>query len=140
MKEKKPFIFGLIVGITLIVIGLMVNTNYYSILILAMGFGFGFSSIVQLIRISYYQSPTHQSKYENKKKESYINSVDERKQFLRAKSGQITYQFMAFSLLILDVVLALLRVEAWVIGMIFILFILQWVINSIVYHYLERRQ
>lgn len=71
MKEKKPFIFGLIVGITLIVIGLMVNTNYYSILILAMGFGFGFSSIVQLICISYYQLPTHQSKYENKKRSLY---------------------------------------------------------------------
>ena len=35
------------------------------------------------------------------KKEAYINSVDERK-------------FMALSLLILDVVLALIRMEAWV--------------------------
>jgi len=60
------------------------------------------------------------------KKEAYINSVNERK-------------LMALSLLILDFVLALLRVKAWVIGMIFILFILQWVMNSIVYHYLERR-
>jgi hypothetical protein len=40
MKEKKPFIFVPIDGITLIVIGLMVNTYYFSILILAMGFDF----------------------------------------------------------------------------------------------------
>jgi hypothetical protein len=53
-ERKETIFFRLIVGIALIVIGLMVNTNYYSILILAMGFDFGFSSIVQLIRISYY--------------------------------------------------------------------------------------
>lgn len=70
-ERKETIFFVLIVGIALIVIGLMVNTNYYSILILAMGFGFGSSSIVQLIRIFYYQLPTHQSKYENKKRSLY---------------------------------------------------------------------
>lgn len=53
-ERKETIFFVLIVGIALIVIGLMVNTNYYSILILAMGFGFGSGSIVQLIRIYYY--------------------------------------------------------------------------------------
>ena len=77
--------------------------------------------------------------YEAKKQEAHINSVDERKQYLRMKAGHITYQIMTLLLLILSLILALIRVDVWVIAMIFLLFVVQWVIGIIVYRILEKK-
>ena len=42
-------------------------------------------------------------------------------------------------LLLLDFVLALLRAEAWVTGMVFVLFVLLWVSDVAAFRYLEKR-
>lgn len=55
------------------------------------------------------------------------------------KAGYATYKIMTFSLLLIAFVLALFRVEAWVIGMIFSLFIFQWIVGMIAYQILEKR-
>ena len=70
---------------------------------------------------------------------SHINSVDERKQYLRMKAGHVTYQIMTIFQILLAFVLALFRVEVWVIGMIFLLFIFQWAVGTMVYRILENR-
>ncbi len=139
MKEKKPFIIEILVGIVLVCVGFFVKAGYYSALISSMGVGIMVASIVQLIRIAYWQNPKRYAEYETKKKEAHINCVDERKQYLRMKAGHITYQMMTFSLLILSLVLALVRVEVWVITMIFLLFVLQWLVGIIVFRMLEKR-
>lgn len=58
---------------------------------------------------------------------------------LRMKAGHITYQIMTLLLLILSLILALIRVDVWVIAMIFLLFVVQWVIGIIVYRILEKK-
>lgn len=139
MKDKKPFIIQFVIGVILIGSGLITQFDYYSTMLFAMGCGLTLSSIIQTVRIAYWQNPKRQTEYEEKKQEAHINSIDERKQYLRMKAGHVTYQIMTFSLLLIAFVLALFRVEAWVIGMIFSLFIFQWVVGTMVYQILEKR-
>ena len=139
MKEKKPFVIEILVGIGLVCVSFFVKADYYSTMIFSMGVGIMAASIVQIIRITYWQNPKRYAEYEAKKKEAHINSVDERKQYLRMKAGHVTYQIMTFSLLILSLILALVRVEVWIMAMIFLLFVLQWLVGVIVFRILEKR-
>ena len=139
MKEKKPFIIEILVGIGLVCVSFFVKADYYSTMIFSMGVGIMAASIVQIIRITYWQNPKRYAEYEAKKKEAHINSVDERKQYLRMKAGHVTYQIMTFSLLILSLILVLIKVEVWIIAMIFLLFVLQWLLGNIVFRILEKR-
>ena len=139
MKEKKPFIIEILVGIILICAGFVIKVDYYSTMVFSMGVGIMFASIIQLLRITYWQNPRRYTEYEAKKREAYINSVDERKQYLRMKAGHVTYQIMTFSLVILSLMLALIRVEVWVIAMVFLLFVFQWLVGVIAFRILEKR-
>lgn len=139
MKEKKPFVIEILVGIGLVCVSFFVKADYYSTMIFSMGVGIMAASIVQIFRITYWQNPKRYAEYEVKKREAHINSVDERKQYLRMKAGHVTYQIMTFSLLILSLILALVRVEVWIIAMIFLLFVLQWLVGVIVFRILEKR-
>lgn len=139
MKEKKPFVIEILVGIGLVCVSFFVKADYYSTMIFSMGVGIMAASIVQIFRITYWQNPKRYAEYEAKKKEAHINSVDERKQYLRMKAGHVTYQIMTFSLLILSLILVLIRVEVWITAMIFLLFVLQWLVGVIVFRILEKR-
>ena len=139
MKEKKPFVIEILVGIGLVCVSFFVKADYYSTMIFSMGVGIMAASIVQIIRITYWQNPKRYAEYEVKKREAHINSVDERKQYLRMKAGHVTYQIMTFSLLILSLILVLIRVEVWIIAMIFLLFVFQWLVGVIVIRILEKR-
>ncbi len=139
MKEKKLFVIEILAGIGLVCVSFFVKADYYSTMIFSMGVGIMAASIVQIFRITYWQNPKRYAEYEAKKKEAHINSVDERKQYLRMKAGHVTYQIMTFSLLILSLILVLIRVEVWIIAMIFLLFVLQWLLGNIVFRILEKR-
>ena len=58
---------------------------------------------------------------------------------MRMKSGHIAYQIMALLLLVLSFVLALAKVDWWIIGMTFLLFILHWVVGLIALRVLEKK-
>lgn len=139
MKNKKPFMIEILLSAILLGVSFLVKNSYYSTMIFSMGIGIMVASAVQLIRIIYWENPKRNKEYEAKKQEAHINCVDERKQYLRMKSGHITYQIMTFSLLILSLILALIRVDAWVISMIFLLFILQWLVGFVVFRMLEKK-
>lgn len=55
------------------------------------------------------------------------------------KAGHITYQIMTFLLLLLAFMLSLFRAEAWIIVMIFLLFVFQWLVGFIAYRILEKK-
>ena len=139
MKNKKLFIFEILISAILIGVSFLVKSNYYLTMFFSMCIGIMVASAVQLIRIIYWENPKRNKEYEEKKQEAHINSVDERKQYLRMKAGHVTYQIMTFSLLILSLILAFIRVEAWVTAMIFLLFIFQWAIGIIVFRVLEKK-
>ena len=139
MKNKQPFIIEIIIGAMLLGVSILIKSTYYSTMLWAMGLGLMVASAVQLVRIIYWENPKRNKEYEEKKREIHINCVDERKQYLRMKAGHITYQIMTFLLLILSLILALIRVDAWVIAMIFLLFVFQWLVGLIVFRLLEKK-
>ena len=139
MKKKLPYIIEIILGIVLICFGyFIIDTDYYSTLFLAIGVGLASASCVQLLKICYYEMPNNKEKLESIDRENHINSVDERKIFLRMKAGSLVYQLMTFVYLFVAFVLALLHVEAWVIGIVFGLFLLQTFLGIILYRHFER--
>ena len=139
MKDKKPFVVELILGLVLAGASFFVQSEYYSTLVFAMGFGLSTASATQLIRMAYWQNPKRQEAYQAKQREEHILAVDERMQFLRMKAGQITYQLMAVGLFLLAFVLALFHADAWLIAAVFLLCLFQFGLGQIVYRFLKNR-
>lgn len=139
MKKKLPLIIEIILGIILICVSYFImDTDYYSAFFFALGFSLVFASCIQLFKIFYYEMPQNKEKLENINKENRINSMDERKIFLRMKAGSLVYQLMTFVYLFVAFVLALLHIEAWIIGIIFGLFLLQTFLGIILYKHFEK--
>ena len=103
-----------------------------------MGFSLVLASGVRLLKICYYEMPKNKEKLENINRENYINNVDERKVFLRMKAGSFVYQLMTFVYVFVAFVLALLHIEAWIIGIIFGLFLLQTFLGVVLYKHFEK--
>lgn len=139
MKENRALVMDLVIGILLIGVGMAMQDEYYSLMAFSGGVGLAFGSMMHLFRSFYWNRPANRTEYERKKQEAYINRVDERKQLLRMKAGHVSAQIMLIVLLLLDLVLALLRVEVWVIGMVAALFLALYVMYYASYYILEKR-
>ena len=139
MKEKLPFIIYIVIGAALMAASLPQIDSYYGNLVFWMGFGTVCAESVHLLRHCWWQSPARKDAYQAKQQEAHINAVDERKQMLRMRAGWLTNQLMSFTLLGLEFVLALLQAPAWVIAMLFVLWVGQYIIGTIIYHRLEKR-
>lgn len=139
MKKIKSFLICILAGVVFIAAGFLVKEDYNVTLLCSIGFGLIFSSAAGLVRIFYWSRPSRQAEYNARKEEWHINMIDERKQYIRAKSGQIAYQIMTFVLLGLSFILAVFRAEPWIIAMIFGLFIFQYIIGIVVFKRLEKQ-
>lgn len=140
IKIKKWILLAeAVAGVVIAVIGWNVDIDYYSSMIFACGFGFASAAVSQIIRIIYWTSPKRKQEFEKRKQEAHINAVDERRQHIREKTGYVTNQITAVSLFILLVILAWLHVEAWIIVMILLIFVLQNIVWAIVFRRLEKR-
>ena len=138
MKSKRSFLIDILLGIVLLTSSFFLKDEYYSSMLLAGGIGLGAASLVNMLRISYWERPKNREKYELRKQEAHINSVDERKQYLRMKSGHISYQLMCLILFVLAFALALFKAPAWVIAMVFLLSVSQYLLGIAVFHWLEK--
>ena len=139
MKEKLPFIIYIGIGIALMAVSLPHGDGYYGNMVFWLGFGMVCAESVQLIKYCWWRAPARKDAYEAKQQEAHINAVDERKQMLRMRAGWLSNQIMFFVLLALDLVLALLKAPAWVILILFVLWISQYIIGVVIYHHLEKR-
>ena len=139
MENMKPLIVEFMIGIILLGISFFVKNDYYSTMIFSMGIGLTAGAAAHMIRIIFWKNPKRQDAYEAKKQETHINRIDERKEYLRMKAGHITYQIMTFLLLLLAFMMSLFRAEAWIIVMIFLLFVFQWLVGFIAYRILEKK-
>lgn len=139
MKEKLPFIIYIGIGIALMAASLPHGDGYYGNMVFWLGFGMVCAESVQLIKYCWWRAPARKDAYEAKQQEAHINAVDERKQMLRMRAGWLSNQIMFFVLLVLDLVLALLKAPAWVILILFVLWIGQYIIGVVIYHHLEKR-
>ena len=138
-RTKITLMIDAVVGVALAVIGWNTDIDYYSSLIFASGVGLASGAVSQIIRIIYWTSPKHKKEYEARKQEAHINAVDERKRHIREKAGYIVYQITAIALMVLMVILALLHVKAWIVEMVFAIFLFQLVVWTVVFHRLEKR-
>lgn len=139
MKSKWPYLTDILLGIALFATSFFIKDEYYSAILLAGGIGMAATALVHILRISYWESPKRRGKYELRKQEAHINFVDERKQYLRMKSGHISYQLMCLVLFVLAFALALFKAPAWVIAMVFLLSVGQYLLGIAVFHWLEKR-
>lgn len=139
MKKIKSFLICILAGLVFIAAGFLVKEDYNATLLCSIGFGLIFSSAAGLGRIFYWSRPSRQAEYNARKEEWHINMIDERKQYIRAKSGQIAYQIMAFVLLGISFILSVFQAKTWIIAMLFGLFIFQYIIGIVVFRYLEKR-
>ena len=138
MKKIKSFLICILLGVIFISAGFFVKEDYNPTLLCSIGFGLIFSCAAGLGRIFYWSRPSRQAEYNARKEEAQINMLDERKQYIRAKSGQIAYQIMTFVLLGISFILAVFQAKAWIIAMLFGLFIFQYIIGIVVFRYLEK--
>ena len=139
MKETMPFVLDILLGAVLLIAGLFMQVDYYNSMVFSAGVGLVMAGGVHLARLIYWQRPERQEEYKARQKQAHIDAVDERKQFLRMKSGQMAYQIMLVVLFLLAFVLALLRVEAWIILMVFLLTVFQWGLGVVLFRMLEKR-
>lgn len=140
MKRKLPFFIEIVIGTIFVCTGFfIIETEYYSSLFSAIGFGLLFASCIQLFKMYYYEMPANKEKFEKMQKERYINSIDERKAFLRMRAGSLVYQIMTFILLLTGFALSLLHTEIWIIIMIFCLFLFQTILGLLIYKHLEKK-
>ena len=139
VKKMRVLIIEAVIVAVIAVIGWNINIDYYMSLVFAFGFGLSFSSIVQIIRLIYWNSPKHEQEYEARKQEAHINAVDERRQHIRERTGYVTYVIMAITLPALSFILALFHVEAWIIGMVLLIFLFQCVVWTIVFRRIEKQ-
>lgn len=139
MKKIKQVVICTLAGSAFILAGFIVKEDYNSTLLCSIGFGLIFFSIVVIGKSFYWNRPSRQEEYNARKEEAQINLIDERKQYIRARSGQIAYQIMTFVLLGLSFILGVFRAEPWIIAMVFGLFIFQYIIGVAVFKRLEKR-
>lgn len=139
MKQNKALVIEFVIGILLAGAGLAMQIDYYSTMVFAMGCGLAGGAGHNMVRILYWTRPERRADYEERKREERIDRLDERKQYMRMKAGQVSMQIMLCVLLLLDLVLALFRVQTWVIGMIALLFLLLCTSYNAVYRLLEKR-
>lgn len=136
--KRWPLYLDLGLGVLCLCVGYACDAGYYATFFASMGLGMMLASAVQVVRMRYYEMPRNREKWEHLAKQRYIDSVDERKAFLRMKSGALVYQMMTFVFLLLAFVLALFRVQAWVVALVFGLFVLQSVLGMALYKHFER--
>lgn len=138
MKENRTFTILFSAGIILMISGIILHTDYYSTLLLSIGFSLVFISVADRIRRLYYQLPRNQEKALAKKQESHLDAVDERRIFLREKAGALTNQLLTLILLVLAFILALFHASPWIICLVFGLFLIQQGVYFFIHHSLEK--
>lgn len=138
MKKNKTFIILFPAGVIFMISGIILQTDYYSILLFSVGLGLVFVSVTDQIRRLYYQMPRNQEKALARKQESHLEAVDERKIFLREKAGALTNQLLTLILLVVTFILALFHTAFWIICLVFGLFLIQQGLYFFIHHSLEK--
>lgn len=141
MKKSDKIILGIyiVIGIAMIIIGAVMNVDYYSSIIFAMGVGMTTSSCIQFLRYYHNTRPENVDAYQKKLKEQQIELRDERKVQLRNRSGYLTWAITMIGCFAAAFIAALFRAEAWVVGLLTGLAIAEFVAATIIYQYLCKK-
>ena len=141
MKKSDKIILGIyiVIGIAMIIIGAVMNVDYYSSMIFAMGVGIATSSCIQFLRYYHNTRPGNVDAYQKKLKEQEIELRDERKVQLRNRAGYLTWAITMIGCFAAAFIAALFRAEAWVVGLLSGLSIVEFVAATIIYKFLCKK-
>lgn len=113
--------------------GITANIDYYSSMMFAMGFACLANSIVQLLRQYRDSRPENAEAVRERQKQQAINLKDERNIQLRHQAGYTTFQITTIGCFIGASIAALVRVNAWIVIILFGLAVTQYIIAGIIY-------
>lgn len=141
MKKIDKIILGIynVIGIAMIIIGAVMNVDYYSSMIFAMGVGMTTNSCMQFFRYYHNTRPENVDAYQKKLKEQQIELRDERKVQLRNRAGYLTWAITMIGCFVAAFIAALFRTEAWIIGLLTGLAIAEYIAAMIIYKFLCKR-
>ena len=141
MKKIDKIILGIyiVIGVAMIIIGAVMNVDYYSSMILAMGVGMTTSSCIQFFRYYHNTRPENVYAYQRKLKEQQIELRDERKVQLRNRAGYLTWAITMTGCFVAAFIAALLRVELWIICLLIGFAIVEYVAATIIYKFLCKK-
>lgn len=141
MKKSKIVFLAIysIIGIALIIMGVTANIDYYSSLMIGMGTGCFVSSIVQFLREYRDTRPENAEAVRERKRKQTINLKDERKIQLRHQAGYMTFQITAIGCFVGAFVAAIFRLDAWIVGVLFVLAVVQYITANVIYKYLSTK-
>ena len=121
-------------------LGILVGAYFYpSPAVVGAGFGVLAPGVVRLARYYYYRTPAHLPEYEAQQRAFSINMKDERKVFLRARAGQIAYQILFLTLLLLGAVGSLFKVNPWFCLTFLLLALFAYLCGAIAFYFLSRK-
>ena len=129
-KLRKDSIILIAIGL-----GILVGAYFYpSPAVVGAGFGVLAPGVVRLAR-----TPAHLPEYEAQQRAFSINMKDERKVFLRARAGQIAYQILFLTLLLLGAVGSLFKVNPWFCLTFLLLALFAYLCGAIAFYFLSRK-
>lgn len=141
MKKSDKIILGIdiVIGFAMIIIGIVMNVDYYSSMIFGMGVGLAMNSCVQFLRHYHNTRPENVDAYQKRLKEQQIELRDERKVQLRNRAGYLTWAITMIGCFAAAFIAALFRAEAWVVGLLSGLSIVEFVAATIIYKFLCKK-
>ena len=141
MKKSDRIFLGIyiMIGVAMIIIAAVMNVDYYSSMILAMGVGMATSSCIQFFRYYHNTRPENVDAYQKRLKEQQIELRDERKVQLRNRAGYLTWAITMTGCFVAAFIAALLRAELWIISLLIGFAIVEYVAATIIYKFLCKK-
>lgn len=135
MKKSDKIILGIyiVMGIAMIIIGVVMNVDYYSSIIFGMGVGLSTNSCVQVLRYYHNTRPENMEAYQKKLKEQQIELMDERKVQLRNRAGYLAWAITMLGCFAAAFVAAMFRAETRVICLLSGLAIVEFIAATVIY-------
>lgn len=135
MKKSDKIILGIyiVMGIAMIIIGVVMNVDYYSSIIFGMGVGLSTNSCVQVLRYYHNTRPENMEAYQKKLKEQQIELMDERKVQLRNRAGYLAWAITMLGCFAVAFVAAMFRAETRVICLLSGLAIVEFIAATVIY-------
>ena len=133
MKKSNKIMLAIyiVIGIALVIIGITIQVDYYSLLI--------FSSILQFLRYYHNTRPENLEAYRKKVRQQEINLKDERKIQLRNRAGYISWAVTMVACFIASFIAALFRAGTLIVCILAGVAVAEYILATIIYRYLCKK-
>ncbi|HGM3888589.1 TPA: hypothetical protein ACKOU0_001461 [Clostridioides difficile] len=146
MKKNMLYvgIIYFICGILLVLLATFTEFSFEAFIWGLSGAALG-PGVCMILQYMYWSKPERAVDYEEKIKNQRIEMNDERRIMLRDKAGRITNQIMCYVLVILIFIVSILRVfsvmviSKWVLVVLGLLILFQFICSVVVYNKLDKR-